>query len=314
MSSKQFISVGLVDAIDPNSNANSFTVNFNNNALTNIQGQDTKTTFKPVLLTLDWDYNNITEVARNNTIQVSGTAIYNSPVKVIVPDGTYTTQSLINEIVYQFNQNVKWNNGGVPLAMSWIGGVDSGRIYLCWTATNPAGVNGGTTINTYPIFSGTQYNMTKPLGYTKSSPNIVQTSIVIATAGVPNNIQPVLSPNTSDVRTYDTIRVCSNLAKRHFEKVNGVLSQTQVLMEIAVYGISIGQTLIWEALTDIYSQTIVSNFDNMTIEIRDTNGNLIPLKNSCDLNMMFVIERDLPSQSAEERVASLRNINRITSI
>lgn len=319
--SKQYFSVGLVDALNPNSNANSFSVNFNNSALTNIQGVESKTYLTPLLLTLDFDYNNISASALNNTLQVTSTNMKNSPVKITIPDGVYTSQTLIDTIVYLMNRSsatggCKWSGtAGADANMGWVGGINSSRIYLCWTVDNTGALgSSSTTINTYPLITGTQYNISRPLGYTKSSPNITQATVTTVTSSVPDNIQAVLSPNTSDMRVYDTIRICSSIAKRHFERTNGVLSQTQVLMEIPVYNISIGQTLIWEAMNDLYKQAVVSNFDNMTLEVRDTNGNLIPLKDTCDFNMNFIIEREIPQVSPEDRINSLRNINRLSSV
>lgn len=320
---KQFFSIGLVDALNSESNANSFQINFNNNSLTNIQGVESKCKITPLLLTLDWDYNNISETAKNNKLVVTGSTIKNSPVTITIPDGSYNQQSLIDELLRLFklssaNGGINWSGtGGADVAPVWVAGVVSNRIYLCWTVSNTGALGNGTgiSINSYPTVNSTQYDMTKLLGRTKSAPTINQgTSPIVVTSSVPDNIQAVLSPNTMDLRTYDTIRICSNLAKRHFEKQNGVLSQTNVLLEIPVYNISIGNVLIWEAMHELFKQDCISNFDNMSIEIRDTNNNLIPLKSTCDFNMNFIIERELPEINPEDRINSLRNFNRMSNI
>ena len=71
----------------------------------------------------------------------------------------------------------------------------------------------------------------------------------------------------------DVIRIHSNCAKRFFELKGGRLSQNSVLFELVVPNILNGSTLIWENYnSDIYSQEIYSNFDNLTIEIRSKDG------------------------------------------
>jgi hypothetical protein len=76
-----------------------------------------------------------------------------------------------------------------------------------------------------------------------------------------------------------------------------------------------GSTLIWENYnSDIYSQEIFSNFDNLTIEIRSKDGTLVPFKPNCQFNMTFTIERELEQTDPKERLKNLQNFNQLSSV
>ena len=73
--------------------------------------------------------------------------------------------------------------------------------------------------------------------------------------------------------------------------------------------------MIWEPTNpDLYSQEIFSNFDNMTIELRDRTGNLIDFQSYCSFTMLFCIEREIEIPDSRDRLKNLHNLNQLSSV
>lgn len=155
------------------------------------------------------------------------------------------------------------------------------------------GSTGITTVSFVNTIGGVQYDSAKVFGS-------ITPTIQIA-AGVTN----FTMLGNVDLVPYQVIRVHSNCAKRTFQKsglitsganVNptSVLQGTDILFEVPIYSAQIGSVITWTPITsDLYRQDLVSNFDQFNISLRDKRGNLIPLLPNCEVNLTFMIEREL---------------------
>jgi hypothetical protein len=230
-----------------------------------------------------------------------------------ITDDSYNALNLCSTIQNLLNDGADGVPGTNNMAgsMTFIAQYDaiSNRISIMYTAQAVA-----ITFETYPLINGVQYNMTRIFGTTKSnSKSKTQTANATHANGV--LLKPLYFPFGVDFKVADVIRIHSNCAKRFFELKGGRLSQNSVLFELVVPNISNGSTLIWENYnSDIYSQEIFSNFDNLTIEIRSKDGNLVPFKANCQFNMTFIIERELEQTDPKERLKNLQNFNQLSSV
>lgn len=317
--SKQFFSINSTDAsnfTDANDsfNINQMNFNFNNTNLTNIQtSHGQKCVFNPANVSIDWDYINISETLKNNKFQVlKGNPVTNTYTYTI-PDDSYNALNLCSTIQTLLNDGTDGVPGANDIAgsMVFIAQYDaiSNRISIMYTAQAVP-----ITFETYPNINNVQYNMTRIFGTTKSnSKSKTQTVNNQHNNGVLS--KPTYFPFGVDFKVADVIRIHSNCAKRFFELKGGRLSQNSVLFELVVPNISNGSTLIWENYnSDIYSQEIFSNFDNLTIEIRSKDGKLVPFKANCQFNMTFTIERELEQPDPKERLKNLQNFNQLSSV
>ena len=317
--SKQFFSISSADAsnyTDANDsfNINQMNFNFNNTSLTNIQtSHGQKCIFNPVNVSIDWDYVNISEALKNNKFQVLRGGNPVTFLTYTIPDDSYNALNLCSTIQALLN-NVTNGVPGLnttPGSMAFIAQYDalSNRISIMYTA-QPVDI----TLETFPNINNVQYNMTRILGTSKYASTKIQTAVAQVTSNGAL-IKPVYFPFGVDFKVADVIRIHSNCAKRFFELKNGRLSQNSVLFELVVPNITNGTTLIWENYnSDIYSQEMYSNFDNLTIEIRSKDGKLVPFQSNCQFNMTFSIERELEQPDPKERLKNLQNFNQLSSV
>lgn len=317
---KQFFSVSNDDATN-NTNINSMQFNFNNSALTDIQSANNVSSscvFTPVNMTLDWDYINISEALKNNKLSVKVGA--NADQVVEVPDGSYNAQSL----TAWFNANM--NIGGLypvtngAAALTWLTEYDplANRIAIAYTTAGAPG-NLVTAIDTFPVIATVQYDMTRMLGKNKSDPKINQTGPLAVSGLTGRFVAPPFNPNGCDFKVFDVLRIHSNIAKRFYELKGNpgrrILSNHSVLFELIVPNITMGSSLIFENVnSDIYSQDVINNFDNLTIEIKDKAGRLIPFKSYCNFSMTFIMTRTIAQQTVNDRIKNIQNFNLLSSV
>jgi hypothetical protein len=324
---KQFYSINNAVATNT-TNIQRMEYNFNNSTLTNIQtSSGQKCIFTPISLTLDWDYKNISESLKNNRLYFDfNTAGYSDTVFKIA-DNSYTPLSLCEYLNDALNETIA--NGGVRAdlvnnaeqpSLAWLAEFDPirNKILIRYTATFAVqGTAPTVSIETYFLVGNVRYNATRWMGTTVgSSKTPSQTAQQVAANGAftnpPTNIYP---PNTVDFRTIDTIRIHSNIAKRFFEITGGKLSGNNVLFELVAPASTVGSTLVWENHTpELYSQEVHSNYDNLTLELKDRNGNLIDFFDQCNFNMTFSIEREIEMPDPRERLKNLQNLNQLSSV
>lgn len=155
------------------------------------------------------------------------------------------------------------------------------------------GSTGITTISFVNTIGGVEYDSAKVFGS-------ITDSIAI----------PIAQTNYTmlgnvDLVPFQVIRIHSNCAKRTFQKsalvtsganvnATSILQGTDILFEIPIYSAQIGSVITWTPITtELYRQDLVSNFDQFNFSLRDKRGNLIPLLPNCEVNITFMIEREL---------------------
>ena len=314
---KQFYSINNAVATNT-TNIKRMEYNFNNSTLTNIQtSSGQKCIFTPINVTMDWDYKNISESLKNNRLSFDFTSQGYTDRVFKIADNSYTPLSLCEYLNTALNETLA--NGGVRSdadgSLNWLAEFNPilDKILIKYTANVAVTVS----IDTYFEVAGVRYNATRWMGTTVGSsktPN--QTAQQVAANGAftnpPTNIYP---PNTVDFRTIDTIRIHSNIAKRFFEITGGKLSGNNVLFELVAPASTVGSTLVWENHTpELYSQEVHSNYDNLTLELKDRNGNLIDFFDQCNFNMTFSIEREIEMPDPRERLKNLQNLNQLSSV
>lgn len=317
---KQFYSINNAVASNFN-NINRMEYNFNNSTLTNIQtSSGQKCIFTPINLTLDWNYKNISESFKNNRLYFDfNTASYTDKVFVIA-DNSYTPLSLceyLNDPAAGLNKSNA--NGGVrsdaDASLVWLAEYNPllNKILIRYTANVAVTVS----IDTYFQVNSVQYNATRWMGTTISSPKTVSqvAQQAAANGAFADPAIDLYPPRTVDFKTTDIIRIHSNIAKRFFEIKSGKLSSNDVLFEIVAPESAIGSTLIWENNTpEIYSQEVHNNYDNLVIELKDRNGILIDFYDHCNFNLTFSIEREIEIPDPKERLKNLQNLNQMSSV
>ena len=118
-----------------------------------------------------------------------------------------------------------------------------------------------------------------------------------------------------DFKTIDTMRIHSNIAKRFFEIKSNKLSENNVLFELIPPNGAVGSVMVWEPTNpELYSQEVHSNFDNMTIELRDRSGALIDFQSYCSFTMTFSVVREIEIPDPKERLKNLQNLNQLSSV
>ena len=314
---KQFFSVNNSVATSSNG-INRMEYNFNNSTLTNIQtSHGQKCVFTPVNLSIDFDYKNISENYKNNKLIFDfATAGYTNRIFTL-PDNSYSPLSLCAFLNTALNDTLA--NGGVRsdanASIAWLAEYNPlfNKILIRYTAAVAVTVS----IETYPLIGGIQYNATRWMGTTVTSPKTPQQTAqqVAANGAFTNPLPSVYPPLGVDFKTIDTVRIHSNIAKRFFEIKSGKLSENNVLFELIPPNGIVGAVFVWEPSSpELYSQEVHSNFDNMTIELRDRTGNLIDFQSYCSFTMTFYIEREIEIPDPKERLKNLQNLNQLSSV
>jgi hypothetical protein len=315
---KQFFSINNAVASNPNG-ISRMEYNFNNSTLTNLQtSSGQKCVFTPVNISLDYDYKNISENYKNNKLNFVFTTAQYTNRTFTIPDNSYTPLSLCAFLNVALNATN--GSGGIrddnDTSIAWIAEFNPlyNKILIRYTV-NVAII---VTINTYPLIGTTQYNATRWMGTSVTSPNTPQQvgqQIAVSGAFTPVPIPAVYPPLGCDFKTIDTIRIHSNVAKRFFEIKGGKLTQNNVLFELPTPNNVVGSMMIWEPVnSELYSQEIFSNWDNMTIELRDRTGNFIDFQSYCSFNMTFCIEREIEVPDSRDRLKNLQNLNQLSSV
>lgn len=314
---KQFFSINNSVSSDTTS-INRMEYNFNNSTLTNIQtslGQ--RCIFTPVNLSIDWDYKNISENYKNNRIKFDfNTAGYTDKVFKI-PDNSYSPLSLcsyLNSMLNLTNANggVRSDVGG---SLEWLAEYNPllNKILIRYSAAVAVTVK----VTTYFQDGGVQYNATRWTGTTQNEPSFPEQTAqeAVANGSFTNPHPSVYPPFGVDFKTIDTLRIHSNIAKRFFEIKSGKLSENNVLFELIPPNGAVGSVMVWEpANPELYSQEVHSNFDNMTIELRDRTGSLIDFQSYCSFTMTFSVVREIEIPDPKERLKNLQNLNQLSSV
>lgn len=334
--SSLYISCGLKDAND-GGRCENFSINFNNNQLTN--NGDAQTIFTPISLSLDWEYKNITATITNNRLVFSTTnaLLYGSggaattSIEIVIPDGVYSATSLAVYLQGRLNttaDGVFWRGAtaGVQLPMHWVVEYDGGAnaFAIAFTQNYRATDGGAETVVPIKIThfrdAGIKFNSTELWGFDPASTDytIAGAQPYVLVANVRTLVEPKLTlPYQADLKVYNVFRIHSNVAKRFLEKRGGVLTNTDILVEIPVpNNYNNGQTIVYDfaAMGDAWQQAIQSNFDFMTFSIRDIYGNLIALDPECDFQITFKITRIRAAETKDDKLYNIAQYSKFGMI
>ena len=209
----------------------------------------------------------------------------------------YDGSTLATQVNAKLNLAGTWTNGATPLVWNCSYSAITGKFTWAYGTANPSGAS-----DLIIKFIPTGSNTIKLFG------SIADQITVSGTAVAPNVARSFIMPAPIDLAPFQSIRVHSNVAKRTFAMVgNGrkVLTGTNILFEIPVYNQLVGGTMSFVPQdASLYRQEIMSNFDNMSFELRAPNGNLIPLFSGAECNFTFVIEREIFQPTNEDRIQS----------
>lgn len=288
--SKQVVCVKNTDGTP--SAANNFQIAFSNSAFTNIQSahEQTKTYLTPQFLSFDYFFNNVSSALENRSFAVDGTGYNGGNVATITLDeNVYDGSSLATQLNTKLNAAGTWTTGSTALVWACSYSAITGKMTFAYGTANPAGASKLRLTFTTPTS-----NTLKLFGSVTSDVEIDGTTRSLTM------VAPV------DLAPFQSIRVHSNLAKRTFQMSGPpskrVLTGTNILFEIPVYNQLVGGTMVFvPGDPALYRQEIMSNFDNMSIELRAPNGNLIPLFEGAECNFTFIIEREIYQPSNEDR-------------
>lgn len=321
--SRQFVTVSNTDGLaGDDSKAQDFQVAFSNSAFTNQQSahEQTKTYFTPQMVSFDYFFNNVSSSIKNNKFRIEATdptrnanISGGSPYTLTIPNNNYNASTLATAIQTALNDattGFKWTSGTTLANWTVTYNANTYRFVWSYATADPAG-NTGLTMrwryNDTSVTPNVIYNSTKLLG------NIGATTDCPTTAGFTGGSMVDLAP-------YQVVRLHSNIAKRTFAMQDryttsnaGVttsagkqLNGTDILFEIPTNSQLTGSTLTFLPTTpETYRQEIVSNFDNVTFQLRDINGNLIPLFDGSEFNLTFVIEREIVQPNNEDRLGAV---------
>lgn len=209
-------------------------------------------------------------------------------VIITIPTNVYDGPSL-NTAVNAAMVNQVYNGAGANMVFANTFNAISSK-YSWVFAPGNAGI---TTISFVNIINGIEYNSAKVFG---SITNLINIPAAQLNYTMPGNV---------DLVPYQVVRIHSNCAKRTFQKsapstsgantsATSILQGTDILFEVPIYNAQIGSVITWTPITtELYRQDLVSNFDQFNISLRDKRGNLIPLLPNCEVNLTFMIEREL---------------------
>jgi hypothetical protein len=321
-SSKQFVCIKNTDALAGQQDAQNFTINFSNSSFTNVQSahEQSKCYFTPQMICMDWFYNNVSAATGNSIFQVSGAGFNNGAVATYtIPDGLYDAVSLANAIASKtsnganppaftysgiLNAAGNWTQGNTPPQFYLLFNVITNKYTITYDTANPAGAS-ALTMTFVGAINGVNFDSRRIFGS-------ITNSITIPVSRSFN------FPTFVDLVPYQAVRIHSNVAKRTMLMQPNpagakFLSNSDVLFEIPTFNQQVGGILTFVPTTpDVYKQEIAANFDTMTIQVRDMQGNLVPLLPNAELNLTFVIEREITQPSNEDRVSSVADYSQFS--
>lgn len=345
---KHFISFTSADANNYQSvdfNPADMRVTFNNSSLTNVSSAKdaTYTTITPISLYGDNYYFNVSPNFQNNRLRIlsstgndlsqiiSGLATQeNSAVpatfpEVEIPEGIYNAAELGAAILVALNTStISWF-GGAQIVWTNTAVDGNGRLKLAYATNAPIGA---PDLRFFSIFNSVRVSQnidsSRVFGMTFASVGGVNVNgAFILPYG--NRAAGLLTPKIVDLKTIQQVQVRSNVAGRHFAKrgyqTNGggftqetnaglrPLSLTDILFTFDM-NVDMGSTFVFEpASYEVYQQQITNNFDEFRLYLTDNKGRTIKFVNNAEITFTFSIQREVISQSAEDRIKDLMNYN-----
>ena len=286
MINKKLVTISNSD--DPNGQPGNFNINFNNDTVTNESGSFTKIKkyIKPISLSIDLTYFNISESLANNKFTISSTGITGISV-ITLDDGAYNGVTLGEALLAKLNAAaITWTGGNVIV---WTGTAfnGNGTLTFKYVTAAPSGTPAIKINNFYN--SGTkQYNTKKIFGFKTNNVDILHTT------------KTKVSDEPIDLVIYNSFYIRSNIAKSFYKVNNSKLSNTDILMIVDV-GSNIGGTLLWSNANDDYYQEILDNWGNMSFRITDKDNNSIAFGVNSEVIFTFGIETEIIAPTIEQK-------------
>jgi hypothetical protein len=288
MLDKKFITISNTDV---GGSASNFYINLNNNTVTNeVSGFNyIKKYIRPISLSVDLSYFNISSALGNNAFKVEGVALTPNSTTITLDDGSYNGITLGEQILLKLNAAaISWT-GGSPLV--WTGTAFDGIGITFKQVTAKPGATSNANALIKFVFKYNSTDSKKILGF------ITDTADLVYTVGV------LKSPVACDLVIYNSLYIRSNIAKSFYKMNNNILSNTNILMIVNI-GSEIGGTQLWESGNDEYYQEIIDNWSNLQFIITDKNGNIIPFNDNSEFIFTFCIETEKVEQTIEQKVKS----------
>ena len=253
--------------------------------------------------------------------------------EVVIPEGMYNAAELSVAILAALNAstigwwtavgatNIVWTNTAID---------GNGRLRLAYATAHPTPL--AIDLYFYSQFFSARINQaidsSRPLGMTFAT---IGGASVVGAFILPyaNRVAGVQTPKVVDLRTVQQVQVHSNVAGRHFTKRGydtsfggfsfqtnaGLrpLSMTDILFTFNL-DVDMGSTFVFEpASYEIFQQQITNNFDEFRIYLTNHKGEVINFVNNAEISFTFAIEREVISQTAEDRIKDLMNYNAFRS-
>ena len=291
---KYFFSFNNLDG-EAGQTPSNFTVMMNNGYFTNLQsyGKPSNVLLNPLLITADLKYFNVSETLKNNKFRVESTMFTSSVIDVVIPTATYTLTTLATAIQTALLAQVQYA-GAPPTSAGWLCAVVGGNsLKISWATAYTGAV------------ANTKISFNRPLTYdTKSLFGFSADNYTIAHADRATGITGTLVP---DLLPYNSIRLCSNLAKRFWVKKNGILSQSDILIELPITEYQIGAVFKHESVDTLYEQEVNSDFNSITFQLKDEDDRIIEMDATAVVNIIFSITREITYPSPEEKLRAIQN-------
>lgn len=248
--------------------------------------------------------------------------------EVVIPEGMYNAGELSVAILAALNASTIgwWGFGGATNIVWTNTAIDgNGRLRIAYATNHPTIT---PDLYFYSQFFSARINQaidsSRPLGMTFAT---IGGANVFGAFILPyvNRAAGLLTPKVVDLRTVQQVQVHSNVAGRHFAKRGyntsfggfsiqtdaGLrpLSMTDILFTFNL-DVDMGSTFVFEpASYEIFQQQITNNFDEFRLYLTNHKGEIIKFINNAEISFTFSIEREVVSQTAEDRIKDLMNYN-----
>ena len=270
-------------------------------------------------------------VANTRENSLVGDAGYDTATfpEVVIPEGMYNAAELSAAILAALNASTIgwWAVGGATNIVWTNTAIDgNGRLRLAYATAHPTPL--ALDLYFYSQFFSARINQaidsSRPLGMTFAS---IGGANVFGAFVLPyaNRVAGLLTPKVVDLRTVQQVQVHSNVAGRHFAKRGyntagggfsiqtdaGLrpLSMTDILFTFNL-DVDMGSTFVFEPVSyEIFQQQITNNFDEFRLYLTNHKGEVIKFINNAEISFTFSIEREVVSQTAEDRIKDLMNYN-----
>ena len=253
---KYWIHLSSTDGSGDNGN---FNIQFNNSIFSTLTPKDRIFVY-PVRITMPYSWPTITNGKNIFKIKLAGNSSETTiTLPVGSPSSVYDLAEAVDAVLKQVNTNINftWDNYKKKFIFSYTAGLIS---YIDFTNYPDIGKLLGFNPEKYTLFTNGTF------------------------------LEASASP---DITTTTYIKCISNLSRRAFSIVNGVMSNSQVFMSFSVKNDSIGNNIIYENNgSEEFMHEIDSNINSAYFKFIDGNsGELMDVKNPVEIILGVIVEK-----------------------